>query len=144
MSEKRRFKPTVKRNTNVPSLFHGWKEWNEGDYVIGKYHSSFESEYRGQKSTNYRVEVLECSFTVTTKDGTVVDPVGEILVLNSAGQLNKLMEEVKVGMLVHVEYGGKKPGKDGTLYHTFATLEAGEAEGEDDEAYAAGEAENGL
>jgi hypothetical protein len=125
MATKRFFNPTVKASTGGPAYFHGWKEWNEGNYIIGEFISSYETTYRGQVSTNYRVKVLECDFTVNHKEEGEVDPTGAVLVLNSAGQLNKFMEDVKQGMLVEVVYGGKKPGKDGTLYHKFERLEAG-------------------
>lgn len=134
MNTKRKdFNPTVRRNTNVPSLFRGWKEYSEGDFVYGKYHSSFESTYRGKTSTNYRIEVEDCNFYCEDKQGNQIDPVGKIIVLNSAGQLNKLMAEAQLGMHVHVEYAGKKPGKDDTEYHTFSSLEAGWVNKKEDE-----------
>lgn len=122
------FKPIVKSAaTTGPAYFKGWKEWEAGNYVIGEYISSYESTYRGQTSMNYRVKVLECDFTVT-KDGEELDPTGEVIVLNGNGKLNKFMEKVTAGMLVEVVYGGKQPGQDGALYHTFERLEAGHAD----------------
>lgn len=125
--KQRYFKPVVKAQSGGPAFFKGWKEWDAGNYVIGEYLSSFESTYRGQTSTNYRVKVIECDFTVT-KDGEELDPTGETLVLNGNGRLNKFMNDVKPGMLIEVAYGGKQPGQDGALYHTFERLEAGYAD----------------
>lgn len=124
---KRSFKPLITaQNSNEPALFHGWKEWEEGHYVIGEYLSSFKTSFRGSENENFRVRVHECNFTVLDKkEGKHVDPTDQILVLNGVGALNKFMEKVEKGMLVEVIYGGKKPGKDGTLYHTFDNLAAG-------------------
>ena len=137
---KRRFTPSVRATTGGPALFKGWKEWSQGNYVIGEFLSSFETTYRGQTSTNFRIKVLECDFTCTTKEGEEVDPTDKTLVLNAAGQLNKFMQDVKPKMLVEVVYGGKQPGSDGALYHTFERLEAGYATEENDSQ----EEDNGL
>lgn len=127
VQRQRFFKPTIKAQSGGLAYFKGWKEWEAGNYVIGEYISSFETSFKGQTSTNYRIKVLECDFVVT-KDGQDLDPTGEILVLNGNGKLNKFMTDVKAGMLVEVAYGGKQPGIDGTLYHTFDRLEAGYSE----------------
>ena len=76
-----------------------------------------------------RIKVLECNFKVEEKEtGKLVDPTGKTLILNGVGALNKFMEKVEESMLVEIVYGGKQPGKDGTLYHTFTSLQAGHAE----------------
>ncbi len=122
---KRLFKTSVVSKTGGPALFKGWKDYQEGNYVIGEYLSSYETEFRGSVSSNYRIKVLECDFTCKTKEGEEVDPTGKTLVLNSAGSLAKFMADVKEGMLIEMVYGGKQPGSDGSLYHTFTKLEAG-------------------
>jgi hypothetical protein len=134
-------KGSVKPTSGVPSYFRGWKEWEEGDTLVGVYHSTYETEFKKQKQPNFRFKVLECNFKVTDKDGKTVDPVGKILTLNSAGQLNKFMKNVEIGMVVIVPYAGKRRGSedDDTEYHTFdkEQMEAGwadEAEGEGEDA----------
>lgn len=136
MERRRSFRPTVNGGGNGgPAYFKGWKLWDDGDYVIGKYESSYESNFRGQVTTNYRLKVLECNFSAEDKEGNEIDNqelVGQTLILNGVGKLDKFMEKVTPGMLVEVEYGGKKPGNDGQLYHQFNVLQAGEEEAEDD------------
>lgn len=136
MNKRRSFKPTVTGGGNGgPAYFKGWKQWDEGDYVIGKYESSYESTFRGTTTTNYRVKVLESNFGVEDKMGNPIDAedlIDSTLILNGVGKLDKFMEKVTPGMLVEVEYGGKKPGNDGQLYHQFNVLQAGEEEAEDD------------
>jgi hypothetical protein len=135
MNTRRRFKPTVTGGggNNGPAFFRGWKQYEEGDYVIGEYLSKYETNFRGAVSNNYRLKVLECNFSAETKDGELYSPEdleGQTLILNSVGQLNKFMDKVEVGMLVEVEYAGKKPGNDGVMYHQFSVLQAGEKEEE--------------
>lgn len=115
----------VKSEQGGPAYFRGWKEWSKGDYVIGQYISSYESTYRNQTSINFKIKVIEANFKAKDKEGKTVDLAGEFLVLNGVGKLNKFMEKVKEGMDIEVEYAGKNPGKDGTLYHDFSVLEAG-------------------
>lgn len=121
------FKPTVTatKGNSGPIYFRGWNDYKVGDYVIGEYLSSYETTYRGKTSPNFRIKVLECNFKVTNKEGKVVDPTNDAIVLNGNGRLNKFMEKVTPGMLVEIVYGGKQPGQDGTLYHTFTSLQAG-------------------
>lgn len=125
------FKPTVTKQSTGNAYFHGWKEWKKGDSIIGEYLSSYESSYKGQKNINFRVKVLESTFKIKDDAGKFIDLKEKVLVLNGVGQLNKFMQDVKEGMLIEVVYGGKLPGKDGTLYHTFDRLEAGFASQED-------------
>jgi len=125
---KRLFKPTVKSNGG-PCLFRGWAEYQPGDRAVVEYQSTYMTMYRGKENPNHKVKVIECNFTVEDKEKGTVDPTGQVLVLNSAGSLNKLVEKIKPGFLIEFEYDGKKPGKDDATYHTFSVLEAGEAEG---------------
>lgn len=122
----RLFKPTVtKKTSSGPAYFKGWKQWKKGEFIIGEYLSSYETTYRGQTSQNFRFKVLEANFKVQDDLGKLVDPTGKNIILNGVGQLNKFMKDVQAGMLAEIAYGGKEPGKDGTLYHTFERLEAG-------------------
>jgi hypothetical protein len=127
------FNRTVQADTGGPVLFRGWKEYEAGDFVVGKLVGSYESEYRGQKNTNWKVKVYECNFKVDVEGRGMVDPSveQEVIVLNGNGRLNKFMNDsVKVGMIVDIEYDGKKKGGDDAEYHTFSRLEAGYEDGE--------------
>jgi hypothetical protein len=127
---KRTFKPTVVRANNVASLFRSWNEWDEGDYVVGEYHSTYETTFKKAVQHNWRVKVTDCNFKCRDKEGKEINPIGKIITLNSAGQLNKFMKGVDIGMMVDVTYGGKQPDREDptTEYHTFSNLEAGYAE----------------
>lgn len=132
MERKRFIGKVVEKKASVASLFKCWGDWKEGEYVVGRYHSSYETEYRKQKQPNWRIEVLDCNFKVVAKEGKSVNPIGQILVLNSAGQLNKVMAKAEIGMLLDLTYGGKRASKDDpdTLYHTFTEIQVGYAPGE--------------
>ncbi len=130
--KKRSFNAKVVK-ANVPSLFRGWKEWQPGDYVEGVYHSMYETTYNKQIQFNWRIEVKDCNFKVE-KDGKLISPIGQILVLNSAGSLNKVMQESEIGWGVFVQYAGKVRNKkdptDKQLYHNFEAVETGPLEGD--------------
>jgi hypothetical protein len=129
MERKRTFKPTVVKSSNIPSLFRAWNDWEDGDYVVGVYHSMYETEFKKAPQKNWRIKVTDCNFKVNDKSGKLIDPVGKILTLNSAGQLNKFMAGVDIGMMVDITYGGKVADKNDpkTEYHTFTEMAAGEA-----------------
>ena len=134
-TERRKFIGQVtEKKASVAALFRGWADYSEGDYVVGRYHSMYETEFRKQKQPNWRIEVLDASFKVQMPDGKMVSPVGKILVLNSAGQLNKALTKAKIGQIVDLTYGGKRAGKDDpdTKYHTFTDITVGWAPGEGD------------
>ena len=94
----------------------------------------YESTYNKQIQFNWRIEITDCNFTVE-KDGKHISPIGQILVLNSAGSLNKVMKDSKVGWGVFVQYGGKVRNKkdptDKQLYHNFESIETGPFDGDD-------------
>ncbi len=135
MTEKRRFFKAEKVKANVPSLFRGWADWKEGEYVVGKYHSMYETVYKKATQFNWRIEVLDCNFQIRDKDGKKINPVGKILTLNSAGQLNKFMKDVPIGHGVEVVYGGMQADKadPDTEYHTFSKIESGPLEEEEEQ-----------
>lgn len=132
MERKRFIGKVVEKKASVSALFKGWGDWKEGDYVVGRYHSMYETEFRKKMQPNWRIEVLDCNFKIETKEGKMISPIGQIMVLNSAGQLNKVMEKTEIGMIVDLTYGGKRAGKDDpdTLYHTFTEIQSGYAPGE--------------
>ena len=102
-------------------VFKPWKEWNEGEYVSGKYLSQSEDKFG---NPNYAVRIGE-----TNIEGLEV---GETLVLNSNGSLNYKMEEVEVGAEILAEYTGmmklEKGAFTGKDCHTVKLLVA-EADG---------------
>jgi hypothetical protein len=122
-------RPAFKRQLNItkqggmiPTLFRGWKDWKAGDALMAEFVSTKMTTYQGKPCPNHICKVLECNFQVS-KDGKMVNPTGELLTLNSAGTINKLLETAEKGMVFQFVYEGKKRGtdpKDFQLYHNFS------------------------
>jgi hypothetical protein len=129
---KRLMKTLVKGGSQGPVYFRGWKEWKKGDFVVGKYLSSYKTTYRGNTLDNYKIEVIDCNFKIDHETEGKVNPVGKVLVLNAAGSLNKFMQGVSIGMDVEIEYAGKVKGENDAVYHSFSTLEAGHVESDEE------------
>jgi len=117
MSSKRRFQ--FKKVSGRKYL--GWKDWTTGDYIVGKYISNYETEYRKQKSTNYELEVVEASFANEDKiKGGIKE--GDLFGVNgNKGLLYQMVtsEKVDIGDFVEITYNGKVwiEKDEGTFYH---------------------------
>ena len=102
------------------SSYKGWKNWSEGDYLVGKYISQAEDQFG---NPNYKVEVIEAQF----EDGTTPKP-ASVFTFNSSGTLKKAMDEVSIGDIVKVIYKGEdviSKGKfKGKKYHSMEVLVA--------------------
>lgn len=137
-------KPTTKKRTykskrvlsGVRSQYRAWKEWDEGDVIVCKYIGS--SPNRKNKSKkDWLVEVQEVFFADKKEEKRL--PEGTRLTLNSAGQLDKGMDQLEVGALVQITYNGsvEMEGGDyaGQNAHTMEVEEVYEEGGEDEEAF---------
>ena len=131
MERRRLFKPAVKAAIGA-TLYKKYNDWKSGEYIVGKYLKQVEStnKWRGKTITsqNYHIEIVESNLEILDKEGKKVkDLVGKIFSLAGNGKINKFFENVKVGMLVDIEYFGKEQDKEDpdTFYHTFSRLEAG-------------------
>lgn len=89
---KRKF--NVRTRVNGTTVYRAWKEWEEGEYVIGTFEGTKIDNY---DKTNYRIKVLESNF------GAKVDAV---MGLNSCGGLDKAMEDMATGTIIQVTYTG--------------------------------------
>ena len=131
--EKRVFK-TVRKVSGVRKAFRAWKDWEEGDVVIGTYMGQHEDNY--DKSNPY----------IKVEDAQFADDSGEEffeknLVLNSTGMLDKAFEEIEEGQLVQVTYmgmqeieKGKYAGKNSHVIEVaLVTEDDGEEDSEDEE-----------
>lgn len=102
------------------SSYKAWKNWSEGDYLVGKYISQSEDQFG---NPNYKVEVIEAQFD----DGTTPKP-ASVFTFNSSGTLKKAMDEVSVGDIVKVIYKGEdvvSKGKfKGKKFHSMEVLVA--------------------
>lgn len=102
------------------SSYKAWKNWSEGDFLVGKYISQSEDNFG---NPNYKVEVIEAQFD----DGTTPKP-ASVFTFNSSGTLKKAMEEVNTGDIVKVIYKGEdvvSKGKfKGKKFHSMEVLVA--------------------
>lgn len=102
------------------SSYKAWKNWSEGDFLVGKYISESEDNFG---NPNYKVEVLEANF----EDGTTPKP-ASVFTFNSSGTLKKAMEEINVGDIIKVIYKGEDvvtKGKfKGKKFHSMEVLVA--------------------
>lgn len=102
------------------SSYRAWKNWSEGDFLVGKYVSESEDSFG---NPNYKVEVIEAQFD----DGNV-PKVGTNFTFNSSGTLKKAMEEIVAGDIIKVIYKGEDvvaKGKfKGKKYHSMEVLVA--------------------
>ena len=87
-----------KTKLNGSKLYKPWKEWAEGDYIIGKFVGTSIDKYR---KTNWHLELIECSFS----DGTELE-IGKMFGANSTGMMDKVMEGVEIGQIVELLYKG--------------------------------------
>lgn len=102
------------------SAYRAWKNWSEGDYLVGKYVSESEDQFG---NPNYKVEVIEAQFD----DGNT-PKAGTNFTFNSSGTLKKAMEEIVAGDIIKVIYKGEDvvaKGKfKGKKYHSMEVLVA--------------------
>ena len=83
------------------SQYRPWKEWKEGEYVVGI--------FQGTKSDNFGntsciVKVVEADFLNTDLATAMVD---QTLTLNSCGSLQYALEKMEKGAAYKFEYKGK-------------------------------------
>lgn len=126
---KRVFK-TKKKLSGGRSVFRKWNEWEEGDYIIGKYVGMKEDNY---EKPNWLIEVEEAVFADEDEAEKLI---GKQIGLNSNGQLDKAMEKVEEGQYVQVTYNGKSEIEKGKYAGKEAHLvgvDLVEVEGEEEE-----------
>lgn len=102
------------------SSYRAWKNWDVGDYLVGKFISQGEDNFG---NPSYKVEVIEAGF-----ENADVPATGSIFSFNSSGALNKAMEEITVGDVLKVIYKGEDTvtkGKfKGKKFHSMEVLVA--------------------
>jgi hypothetical protein len=100
--------------------YRPWKNWEESDYLVGKYVSQTEDNYG---KPNYKVEVIEAGFSTGE-----APKAGTMFTFNSSGSLNKAMDEVQEGDIIKVIYKGEdtiSKGKyKGKAFHSMEVLVA--------------------
>lgn len=102
------------------SSYRAWKNWEAGDFLVGKYVSQAEDSFG---NPNYKVEVIEAFF----EEGET-PKAGSLFTFNSSGALKKSMEEINVGDIIKVIYKGEDvvtKGKfKGKKFHSMEVLVA--------------------
>lgn len=102
------------------SAYKPWKNWSQGDFLVGKYVSQAEDSFG---NPNYKVEVIEANF----EDGNI-PKANTIFTFNSSGTLKKAMESIQVGEIFKVIYKGEDTvtkGKfKGKKFHSMEVLKA--------------------
>lgn len=130
---KRKFKPR-KVLSGVRTEYRAWKEWDEGDVMVFKLIGSSQNK-KNRTKKDWIVEVLEVFFT-DKKEEKRLKP-GTRVTLNSAGQLDKGLEQVEEGALVQVTYNGSQEMEGGNyagqMAHTMEVVEVGPDDGEEEE-----------
>lgn len=135
MATKRTFKK--KKLAGGTKVFRPWKEWEDGDTIIGTYHSTAVDDY--EKNTRF-VEVQEA---VLADKKLAKNIVGKVLGLNGTNTIESAFKNLEEGTLVQVYYkgieemtGGKYKGKDKHVIEVDQLTEEGadeEEESDEDE-----------
>jgi len=79
--------------------YRGWRDWSEGDFVIGIYTEDGEQDSDYGIQLWFDIEVEESNFNFDTKSG-------KRLRLNGNGALNPKMEMINHGTKVKVQFDG--------------------------------------
>lgn len=100
VGQKRRF--AVKQSLiGSSSAYRPWKEWKEGEYVVGIFQGTSKDNFG---NTNCIIKVVEADF-LDSDAATALE--GQTLTLNSCGSLNHVIEEMAVGNAYSFHYNGE-------------------------------------
>ena len=128
MGAKRTF-VTKKKLSGVRTEYRAWKEWDEGDILIGKLVGSSQNK-KNKSKKDWIVEVLEMFFADKKEEKRLR---GKTVTLNTAGQLDKGLEQLTEGKIFQVTYNGQKRMEGGDYAGQMAhTMEVEEVEEEGD------------
>ena len=100
---------TKKKLSGVKTEYRAWKEWDEGDVLIGKLVGKTQNR-KNKSKFDWLIAVEEAFFADKKEEKRVK---GKTLTLNTAGQLDKGMEQVEEGQLVQITYNGAKKMQGG-------------------------------
>lgn len=130
--QKRVFK-TKKVLSGVRSEFRGWKDWDEEDTFIGKFVGTSTNK-KNKTKKDWIFEPLEVFFSDKKEQKRVA--AAPRITLNSAGQLDKGMEQLDEGAICQIVYKGKSvmEGGDyaGQEAHNMEVMEVEEDDGSED------------
>lgn len=128
---KRVFK-TKKVLSGVRAEYRAWKEWDEGDVLVFKLVGTQQNR-KNKSKVDWIIEPVEAFFSDKKEEKRIM--AAKRLVLNTAGQLDKGMEQLEEGDMGQVTYNGSKEmtGGDyaGEMAHTME-VESVEEDGGDE------------
>ncbi len=90
---------TEKKKLAGSQTYRKWSDYSEGDVVVGKFVGTHTDNY---DKVNPKIKVIHAEF----RDGSGEALIGQTLVLNSCGVLDKAMEDVQEGEYIQVVYNG--------------------------------------
>lgn len=105
---KRTFKPK-KALSGVRTEFRAWNNWDEGDILIAKLIGSSQNK-KNKSKKDWIVEVIDATFSSRSEAKKLI---GKRLTLNTAGMLDKGMEQIDEGDVVQITYNGKEEMQGG-------------------------------
>lgn len=135
MAAKRVFKSKKKLST-VRAVYRKWGDWDTGDVLVGTYRGSQTDKY---DKPNWLIEV-ESAFFTDKKAAKKLE--GQVIGLNSQGEVDRAMEKAEEGQIVQFTYngmermdGGPYKGKDKHLVdvEVGSFSDEGEEETEEDD-----------
>lgn len=139
MAGNKRVFRTKKKLSGVRTEYRAWKDWDEGDVAICKLVGTSQNR-KNKAKKDWIVEMEEAMFSDKKKAKELT---GKVVTLNTAGQLDKGMEQVEIGDIVQITYNGQKEMKggdyEGEMAHTMEVelveeeTEGGEEEEEEEE-----------
>lgn len=129
---KRVFK-TTKVLSGVKSEYRAWKEWDEGDTLVCKLVGSSPNR-KNKAKKDWIVEPVEAFFSDKKEQKRIM--AAKRLTLNTAGQLDKGIEQIEEGEMIQVTYNGsvEMQGGDyeGQMAHTMEVVQVEEDDGSED------------
>jgi len=108
-NSKRVFK-TKKILSGAKTEYHAWASWEEGDSLIGTLVGTSQNK-KNKSKKDWIVTVVEPRFADKAQNKRLKE--GTRLTLNSAGQLDKGMEQLEVGAMFEVVYNGQREMEGG-------------------------------
>lgn len=130
-AQRRTFK-TKKVLSGVRTEYRAWKDWDEEDVVVGELIGTTPNR-KAKSKKDWIIKVVEAFFSDKKEQKRVM---GKTLTLNTAGQLDKGMEQVEMGTLIQITYNGQKEmeGGDyaGQMAHMMEVIEVEDDDGSED------------
>jgi len=124
---------TKKVLSGVKSEYRAWKEWDEGDTLVCKLVGSSQNR-KNKAKKDWIVEPVDAFFADKKEQKRIM--ASKRVTLNTAGQLDKGMEQIEEGDMIQITYNGsvEMQGGDyeGQMAHTMEVTQVEEDDGSED------------